>query len=68
MEDLQAELELAAEELNFWRDFAQWFRQKNDGKEGPGTFKLLEMLETAQRRYIDAEISTQTYVTANQIH
>ena len=68
MEDLKAELELAAEELSFWRDFAKWFRNKYDGAEGPGMVKLLEMLETAQRRYIDAEISTQKYVTASQVH
>jgi hypothetical protein len=31
MDDLEAELELSAEELAFWRDFAKWFRTKYGG-------------------------------------
>lgn len=68
MEDLEAELELATEELAFWREFAKWFGSKYGNSEGPRTIRLLQILETAQRRCIDAEISTQKYVTVSQFH
>jgi len=48
MADGDSELRLAAEELAFWRDFAQWWRDKHGAVNEP---RVHQALARAERRY-----------------
>ena len=48
MDQTQSELELAWEELSFWRDFAVWWKARHGNVEEP---RIQEALGSAELRY-----------------
>jgi hypothetical protein len=48
MDETQSELELAWEELTFWRDFAVWWKSRHINQEEP---RIQEALGNAELRY-----------------
>jgi hypothetical protein len=51
MDAIEPELEVAWQELSFWRDFAIWW---NTERSDPSEPRILEVLENAERRYARA--------------
>ena len=51
MEYQRTELEIAWEELSFWRDLAVWWKAERGNRPEP---RILEALDEAERRYEQA--------------
>ena len=51
MDPIRSELELAWEELSFWRDFAVWWKSRHHDAEEP---RIQEALGNAELRFANA--------------
>ena len=56
MEYQRTELEIAWEELSFWRDFAVWWKSERGNRSEP---RILEALYEAESRYEQARALAQ---------
>ena len=62
MDQTKSELELAWEEVTFWRDFAVWSKVEDSNS---SNHRIQEALKTAELRYAKATQSRQTSTTVN---
>lgn len=63
MKDLETELELAATELAFWRDFAQWWKNKKGREESS---RIKEAIDRAEAAYLTRKILFEEHVHSAQ--
>lgn len=63
MKDLEAELELAATELAFWRDFAQWWVDKKGRQENS---RIKDAVDRAEAANLARKILFEEHVNAAQ--